>query len=472
MVLDASLDAYRLQAARDLDKAARTARLNELKRALAANEMHLIEHEVGDFLDRNKLLAPEGSAERSVLVRKMMRAEIEAVTRTLERDEGDYTGTPSDPVVKPAVGRAAIAKPGERILDLFDRYMTENPRGSRTETLQQARGDVETFVQFVGANAGAEAITKKTVRDFKAVLMKLPTKAREAKVFRGMNLQQIIKANETHKKPVLSSATVNRYLSSLSAFATWLAANDYLETNPLPGMTISTSQTFTRDTFSTEELVTLFRSPLFTGCRDDIGRKLAEPGNLKIRDYRYWLPLIMLYTGARPGEIAQLDLADVREDQGIPFLHIHDEGEGKSLKTKNSTRIMPLHPELIRLGVLAYRDEMKSKGETRLFPTAKRSEKGQMIADWSRAFPKYLCNIGVRTDQTNQSLYSFRHGAADALRRAGYLDHQFKFLLGHGDNSMTGRYGNLPQGMLQQRAEIVAAIDFPGLDLSHLHSPR
>lgn len=32
----------------------------------------------------------------------MMRAEIEALHRTLERDRGNYTGQPTDPLVKPA----------------------------------------------------------------------------------------------------------------------------------------------------------------------------------------------------------------------------------------------------------------------------------------------------------------------------------------------------------------------------------
>ena len=49
-------------------------------------------------------------------------------------------------------------------------------------------------------------------------------------------------------------------------------------------------------------------------------------------------------------------------------------------------------------------------------------------------FPKY-------TDGRGYSQYSFRHGAADALRRAGYLERDFGFLMGHGDNNMTGRYG-------------------------------
>src|SRR5215212_7716376 len=57
-------------------------------------------------------------------------------------------------------------------------------------------------------------------------------------------------------------------------------------------------------------LEALFNSPLFTGCQSE--EKLHLPGNLQIRDHRYWLPLVMLYSGARPGEITQMHTKDVR----------------------------------------------------------------------------------------------------------------------------------------------------------------
>jgi hypothetical protein len=33
---------------------------------------------------------------------------------------------------------------------------------------------------------------------------------------------------------------------------------------------------------------------------------------------------------------------------------------------------------------------------------------------------------------------------------------------------MTGRYGKLPQGMLEQRVKLINAIAYPGLELDHL----
>lgn len=92
-----------------------------------------------------------------------------------------------------------------------------------------------------------------------------------------------------------------------------------------------------------------------------------------------------------------------------------------------------------------------------------------MFTELSREFSRILTLLKIKEGR-GHSLYSFRHGVADALRRAGYLDEQFGFILGHTAGTMTGRYGMMPQGMLQQRVELVEAIIYPGLDLSHLFS--
>ncbi|WP_246588060.1 hypothetical protein [Paracoccus bogoriensis] len=137
------------------------------------------------------------------------------------------------------------------------------------------------------------------------------------------------------------------------------------------------------------------------------------------------------------------------------------------MKTAGSMRVVPVHPELIRLGFIRYHEQRVRDGGAALFPGAKRNARGQMMADVSREFGRYLTRIGIKNGR-GLSLYSFRHGATDALRRAGHLDQQFGFILGHAEPSMTGKYGIMPQGMLEQRVELVNAIAYPGLSLDHL----
>lgn len=459
-----------MKRARTDDANLRARRLAALKRDLASGETRFIEPAVQGFIADNRLLVDYGSDEWRELCSLMTRAEIEGLQRTLERDQGNYSGVPTDPIFKPGTGKTReSAAPGESIMEVFSTYERENPNNISADTLTQARRDVGTFVDHVGGTCPVHRIDKKAVREWKALLMKYPVKATETKAFAGMKIGQIVKHNETVGKPTLTPRTVNRYLSSLGAFCSWLVNHGYLDQNPTDGMSLAKDRKKKTFPFTTNQMNTLFKSPLFTGCQSaNEWRNVAKPGNVLIRDHRYWVPLIMLYSGARPAEIAQLAISDVRQEHGHWIMHITTEGDGdKSVKTDGSMRVVPVHPELVKLGFLDYHTGMTTAGQTRLFPLAERNARGQMIADFSREFGRYLTRLGMKTGR-GLSLYSFRHGATDALRRAGYLDEEFGFILGHAKASTTGIYGILPQGMLKQRVELVNAIAYPDLNLSHL----
>lgn len=460
--------------ARTDDANLRTRRLNVLKTALSSGNSKPTAAAVGDFIARNRILVDVGSDEYRELCNLLIRAEIEALRRTIERDVGDFTGLPKDPIVRPAAATVReVAAPGETILELFEVYARENPKSITADTINQARRDIGTFVQHVGTTCPASGIDKKAVREWKALLMLYPVKATETKVFRGMGIAQIVHHNKTVGKPVLTSRTVNRYLSSLGAFCNWLVSHGYIDNNPTEGMSLAKDKRKKVFPFTTDQMNTLFRSPLFTGCQsDEAPRYWNMPGTVRIRDHRYWVPLIMLFSGARPAEIAQLAVTDVRQDRENWIMDItettDDEEDIKSVKTDGSRRMVPIHQELVKLGFLDYLAETTKAGHARLFPLAVRNSRGQMIADFSREFGRYLDKIDLKKGR-GTCLYSFRHGAFDALRRAGYLDEQFNFIFGHvSGNRVTRGYGVLTQGVLEQRVRLVNAISYPGLELNHL----
>ncbi len=474
-ILDATLGLEVMQHSGEVSAYARAAKLKEMRKHLTTGNVSLIANEVNEYLRENRLLVEQGTADWISLARHMMRAEIEALERTLERDLGDFGGKPADPIVKPATGsRREVAKAGETIMEVFSAFARENPNRVAPDRLDQIRRDIGTFVEVVGASFPVHAIDKIAVRDWKALLVKYPLRATEVTDFKGMNIRQIVNANERLGRPVLSDRTVNRYMSSLGAFCKWLTMNGYLAQNPVSGMTLPKEKKSKTLSFTSEQLNALFKSPLFSGAqsnKEGEWRYISRAGEVLIRDHRFWVPLIMLFSGARNGEIGQLATSDVRKLHGHWIFHITTEGDqteqGKSVKTEGSMRVLPIHPELIRLGFLEYHAERIKAGDKQLFPHAKRNERGQMMAEFSREFGKYLTRIGIKEGR-GLSLYSFRHGAADALRRAGYLDNQFGFILGHTERSMTGRYGQMPQGLLEQRVELVNAIRYPDVVLDHL----
>ena len=89
------------------------------------------------YIAKHGLLIERGSVRYRDLCFRLMRAQIEAVERSIERDRGDYAGKPADPAVAPAAPVAETAKPGETIAELFDRYAAENPNAISEATLRQ-----------------------------------------------------------------------------------------------------------------------------------------------------------------------------------------------------------------------------------------------------------------------------------------------------------------------------------------------
>lgn len=432
--------------------------LRVMREHLGKGETVLIHWAADAFIERNRLIVERGSPSYRKLCFRLMRAKIEQLQRAEELDRGECGGTPRDPIVTAPAARTEVAKPGETIVELFERYAKENPKRIAAATLAQARRDIGTFVELVGRDFPVSGIEKKSVREWKGLLQRYPVKAAEIAIFRGMSFKEAIEANERleQPKPVISHKTVNRYMAGFGAFCNWLAAHDFIASNPFTDMYLSVDKTRTNaKVFTADQLKVLLASPLFTGCKNEV--KWHEPGAHLIRDHRYWLPHLMMHSGARPGELAQLLIDDVRQMHGVWVFHITDEGDDqKRIKTRGSYRVVPVHSKLIEMGFLDHIEAMRAAGEARVFPEAERNAHGQIAAKFEKKFGLYLGKLGLKEGR-GLSLYSFRHGFADAMRRAGYMDDDFGFLMGHSKFSMTERYGNIAQGTLQRRVELIAS---------------
>jgi integrase len=113
----------------------------------------------------------------------------------------------------------------------------------------------------------------------------------------------------------------------------------------------------------------------------------------------YWLPVIGLYTGARPREICQVNpQCDWGLEEGIHYLQFDQhtpagKGVKKTVKTGEARRV-PMHSELVRLGLPAYLDRMKVNGADRMFPGA-RTKKGNPFEVAGEAFTEFLKGLDL-----------------------------------------------------------------------------
>ncbi len=182
----------------------------------------------------------------------------------------------------------------------------------------------------------------------------------------------------------------------------------------------------------------------------------------------YWLPLLGLWTGARLNELCQLNVADIDHEEGIPLIRVQESDEDQRVKFGKS-RLVPIHPELVRLGFLRFVQAQRQTGHKRLFPELKLGATGYYSDQASKDFNRYIDRIGVKTAKT--SFHSFRHNFKDACRHAGVQPDTNDILLGHKLPSMAGRYGdgNVPLPVL---TEAICKIRYRELRLEHVNGYR
>lgn len=156
--------------------------------------------------------------------------------------------------------------------------------------------------------------------------------------------------------------------------------------------------------------------------------------------WRYWLPLLGRTTGARLEELCQLRVNDFIQQQGNQCIRIDDSQDGQNLKNSSSRRVLPIHPALVKLGLLLHVESIQATGADRLFPEleAVRGKLGHAPSKW---FGRYKIKQGI-TDP-KKTFHSFRHTLIDELRDAGVQDSLIKRIVGHEDSSVTfGIYGS------------------------------
>jgi integrase len=192
--------------------------------------------------------------------------------------------------------------------------------------------------------------------------------------------------------------------------------------------------------------------------------KRNHPGSMIIKDARFWLPLLALFTGMRLEEIAQLRCRDIRQVDGVRVIDVNA-SDGKRLKNQNSQRLIPIHSELLEVGLLDRIEETIVSGHEHLWPELRKNKHGSYSASYSNWFGRYKNLIGL-TDP-KKTFHSFRHTFIDRLKQLDVPDGKIQELVGHANHSITtGRYGKPYRPVALK--EVVEALDYK-LDLRALY---
>ena len=150
-----------------------------------------------------------------------------------------------------------------------------------------------------------------------------------------------------------------------------------------------------------------------------------------------WATLIALYTGARLNEVCQMQVKDIYLENEIWLFDINDEGDDKKrLKTSAARRKVPIHSQLIQLGLLDYHARQQAHGYDRIFNDYTYTEKhgyGDKLSKWfNRTFTK---NLGIKSDA--HVFHGLRHTFATRLNQADVETERVQFIIGHEREGVT-----------------------------------
>jgi len=376
---------------------------------------------------------------------------------------------------------AAKAKPGETIAELFEVYAGEllAAKEKRPAVVDQDRMVIGRFAEFIGAKLAVSAITFDDAKAFVDALEKVPAGYSKRADYRGLTIHEAIEKGQRDGAAPLSVITQQRYISTLSPLFKWLKSEKggrRVRENHFEGLHKNTRKirrANTRPPFTAAQITNIVNSPLFTGFLADGKENLA--GNVHADDWRKWIPLICLFTGARIGEVAQLRVDDFVRDHGIWCVELrHDEKAGQRTKS-DKDRSVALHSTLIKIGVLAFVERQRARaerdGNRQLFPDLRPGPRQQYGDEPSKWWRGYLDKIGVKAADGRDGFgsHSFRHTMADQLRAAGHMDAVFgPLVLGHATNTVTGGYGEGKQGTAQVSQSLIESVRFVPIERGRL----
>ena len=205
-----------------------------------------------------------------------------------------------------------------------------------------------------------------------------------------------------------------------------------------------------------ERLTALFNTPIWTGCLS--AERRTQPGTAIIKDQKYWLPILGLYSGNRLEEFAQQHRSDVRQTEGLWHFTLNDDGD-KQLKNDQSARRVPIHPLLLLLGFLDYVEKAAPKANDRIFPLLRPGGPDRKVGYYfSKWWSRYGQGTGVY--EKGYDYHSFRHSVTTKLAHQGVSLELRNELFGREGTSTDEKF--YLKGMpLAQLAAAIAKVEWP-----------
>jgi len=416
-------------------------------------------------------LAPGGATE-AFLAEIVRRGIVELQQRKLAVLNDDHSREFFDTLFDPS------HKSEVTFHQLTEQYL-ENARedaaanGTSLKWIDRLRTFIFALEEIVGAQTPVRSIDYDVCLKVRVMLAKLP--ADRTKLYKGLGIDEAIAKGAAENAVGLSPKTQEQYLTTfrnvlgLAAKKRLLAINPAEDLKPLKREVLSNSQK--RLPFDNFHLRDIFEGDYYRWA----AAHHSPPYSCDPKGWRFWLPLICLFMGLRPNEACQMRPFDVKCTQlGTWYFDIvateddEEDTDGvKTLKTATSRRRVPVHPELIAIGLIDYARSRQAHEAPLLFAGIKADQYGNHAKYVLKRFREEYLPKATKL-QPRQSFYSFRHNFRDALRRAEAPPDALQALGGWSQGSLVSdNYGERDHPDYQR--QFMAKVSFPELDLKFLY---
>lgn len=364
------------------------------------------------------------------------------------------------------VERTKSSSPRRRLSEMFRKYVAESDIGGSAE--HDFGLGVRRFIELHG-DIDVNAVSRRHVEDFRDVLRGMPS--RPPNDIRKLPMvDQVLWAEKCNAKR-FSQATINKNIGGVKvtlsfAFDETSEIENRDWRNPCDG--------FSKKPKKSSDKVRAFKP-------DEIGLVFSKDVHQTRSVEKFWIPVVLFYTGARLDEISQLHVEDIRSEP-VPHLvceNLDDDDPALSKKVKSisANRSIPIHRDLIELGFLDYVQAIADNSHRHVFPDLPHHNGRKRGNKISRAFitsyRKYgeaHPNTGLNTKQL--VTHSLRH----TFRTCGFrgrLDQEFvQVVMGHFVGGVSYEtYGDEVYHMPDILAErVMDEIQLPEIDLTFLKS--
>ena len=283
--------------------------------------------------------------------------------------------------------------------DAFEIFETNTKRADKwsPDTQRLVTGVKKLLFLYFNEDTPVYRITRDNLLEFRDLLYKIPTKLAQKSRYKDKSLSQILKLGENDDK--LSEPTIQKYMIRVIQFFNYCFDSGYI------GKSITAKMNVKIDVDPSERAVLPYDVSEARKIFDivtNIKQSGKSPSSRIEASELYYVTMIAAYSGMRIKEITQLHKEDIVLKDGIYCFNINT-NDGKTTKTKNSIRFVPIHSKLIDLGLLEY---VNSKKSGNIFKVSNK--------DFSEIFRSQIQRKFIDKD-SKKTFYSFRHYFIDYL---------------------------------------------------------